>query len=494
MHPIIERCLLDRRQFLTTAGGGLGGLALALLQQKGAAAAVTEGERSDAVKFPIKAKNCIFLYMAGGMSQFDLFSPKPRLNELNGQRPPAELLEGKRFAFLNKETAVLLGTAPSRSFAPCGKSGMLLSNLLPQLSQHADKLCLINSMSTTQFNHHPGQLLMQTGHNLQGHPAMGAWLEYGLGTLDQNFPGYVVMNSSGAFSGGETLWNSGFLPSNHSGVLLRAAGDPILNLNAPAGFSREAERRELDSLSRLNELHRAQMLDPQIAARIENYELSFRMQAEAPAIVDLTGESAATLERYGVNRADPDIAIKSDIAPAAGIYGNFARHCLLARRMVEKGVRFVNIFTGSWDQHQNLDPEMPFWGGLVDQPVAALLQDLEERGLLDETLVVFATEFGRTPLGENRPGFEIVTGRDHHPDSFSVFLAGGGTKGGLTYGETDEIGWSVTKDPVDIADLHATILRLFGIDHLALTYRHLGVDQRLTPLTREARVIDALIA
>jgi hypothetical protein len=487
MHPIIERCLLDRRQFLTTAGGGLGGLALALLEQKSAAAGIG---RTDPAKLPVKAKSCIFLYMAGGMSQFDLFSPKPRLNQLNGQRPPAALLEGKRFAFLNKETAVLLGTSPSRSFAPSGKSGMLLSNLLPQLSQHADKLCLINSMFTTQFNHHPGQLLMQTGHNLQGYPAMGAWLDYGLGTLDQNFPGYVVMNSSGAFSGGETLWNSGFLPSNYSGVLLRAAGDPILNLNAPPGVTREAERRELDSLSRLNELHRAQMLDPQISARIENYELSFRMQLEAPAIVDLAGESAATLERYGINRSDPNIPIKSDLPPAPGIYGNFARHCLLARRMVEKGVRFVNIFTGSWDQHQNLDAEMPFWGGLVDQPVAALLQDLEERGLLDDTLVVFATEFGRTPLGENRPGFELVTGRDHHPDSFSVFMV----KGGLTYGETDEIGWSITKDPVDIADLHATILRLFGVDHLALTYRHLGVDQRLTPLTREARVIDALIA
>jgi hypothetical protein len=466
-------------------------LALALLQQKGAAAGAGH---PDAVTFPVKAKSCIFLYMAGGVSQFDLFSSKPRLSQLHGQRPPAALLEGKRFAFLDKRTAVLLGPSPSRTFAPHGQSGMLLSNLLPHLSQHADKLCLINSMSTTQFNHHPGQLLMQTGHNLQGHPAMGAWLHYGLGTLDQNFPGYVVMNSSGAFSGGETLWNSGFLPSSYSGVLFRAAGDPILNLNSPAGFTREAERRELDSLSRLNELHRARMLDPQITARIENYELSFRMQAEAPAIMDLASESPDTLERYGVHRSDPNIAIKSDLPPAAGIYGNFARHCLLARRMVEKGVRFVNVFTGSWDQHQNLDVEMPFWSGLVDQPVAALLQDLEQRGLLDETLVVFATEFGRTPLGENRPGFELVTGRDHHPDSFSVFMAGGGSKGGLTYGETDEIGWSISKDPVDVADLHATILRLFGVDHLALTYRHLGVDQRLTPLTREARVIDALIA
>ena len=492
MHPVLERCLLDRRHFLTAAGGGLGGLALALLRQRGAFAA--DGERLDAVKFPVKAKNCIFLYMAGGVSQIDTFSHKPRLSELNGQPPPAGLLDGKRFAFIQKDTAVLLGTDPSRTFSPQGQSGMLLSNMLPMLGQHADKLCLINSIYTTQFNHHPGQLMMQTGHNLQGHPAMGSWLEYGLGSDDKDFPGYVVMNSSGAFSGGETLWNSGFLPSTYSGVTFRPSGDPILNLNVPTGFTREAERRELDSLARLNELHKAQAMDPQIAARIANYELSFRMQAEAPAIVDLSGESAATIERYGLNRPDPNISITSERAPASGVFGNFARHCLLARRMVEKGVRFVNIFTGSWDHHSNLNTEMPFWGGLVDQPVSALLEDLAQRGLLDETLVVFATEFGRTPLGENRPGFASVTGRDHHPDAFSVWMAGGGAKGGVTYGETDEIGWSVTKDPVDIADFHATILRLFGIDHLGLTYQHLGVDQRLTPLTREAKVIDALIA
>jgi hypothetical protein len=247
MHPVIERCLLDRRQFLTTAGGGLGGLALALMQQRAASAA--DGKRLDAVTFPVKAKNCIFLYMAGGVSQFDLVSHKPRLSELNGQKPPAGLLEGKRFAFIQKDSAVLLGTDPNRTFAPRGQSGMVLSNLLPMLGQHADKLCLINSIYTTQFNHHPGQLMMQTGHNLQGHPALGSWLEYGLGSEDKDFPGYVVMNSSGAFSGGETLWNSGFLPSTYSGVTFRPAGDPVLNLNVPAGLTREGERRELDSLA-----------------------------------------------------------------------------------------------------------------------------------------------------------------------------------------------------------------------------------------------------
>ncbi len=492
MHPVIERCLLQRREFLTASAGGLGGLALALLEQRAARAA--DAQVPGSVKFPVKAKRCIFLYMAGAPSQFDLFSHKPRLTELHGKPPPAGLLDGKRFAFLQKDTAVLLGTDPRRTFSPQGQSGMMLSNLLPNLGKHADKLCLINSMYTTQFNHHPGQLMMQTGHNLQGHPAMGSWLEYGLGTEDKDFPGYVVMNSSGAFSGGETLWNSGFLPSTYSGVTFRPTGDPVLNLNVPPGFTRESERRHLDTLARLNELHKAQQLDPQIAARIENYELSFRMQTEAPAIVDLSGESAQTLERYGLNRPDPSISIQSERAPAPGVYKNFARHCLLARRMVERGVRFVNVFAGSWDQHSRLNEEIPFFAGLVDQPIAALLQDLEERGLLDETLVVFASEFGRTPLGENRPGFATVSGRDHHPDSFSVFMAGGGAKGGLTHGETDEIGWSITKDAVDIADFHATILRLFGVDHLALTHKHLGVDHRLTPITRESKVIEALIA
>ncbi len=493
MHPILERCRLHRRAFLTSASGGIGGLALAtLLGERGATAA--EGHLPGALTFPAKAKNCIFFYMDGAPSQFDLFSHKPKLNELNGQKPPAGLLDGKRFAFIQKDTAVLLGTDPARTFAPQGQSGMLLSNLLPNLSKHADKMCLINSLYTTQFNHHPGQLLMQTGHNLQGHPSAGSWLNYGLGSANQNFPGYVVMNSSGAFSGGETLWSSGFLPSTYSGVLLRPAGDPILSLNAPAGLRRETERRALDSLARLNELENAQMMDPEIAARIENYELSYRMQAEAPELVDLSGETADTLERYGVNRADSPVKVTSQRPPAAGVYQTFARHCLLARRMVEKGVRFINIFAGSWDHHSNLNAEVGFFSGLVDQPIAALISDLEQRGLLDETLIVFATEFGRTPLGENRPGFATVTGRDHHPDSFSVFMLGGGAKGGLTYGETDEIGWSITKDPVDIADFHATILRLFGVDHLAFSAEHLGVDLRLTPLTREAKVIEALIA
>jgi hypothetical protein len=492
MHPILERRQLYRRSFLTSAAGGIGGLALAtLLGQDRARAA---GQLEGAVKFPVKAKRCIFFFMNGAPSQFDLFSYKPKLVELNGQKPPAALLKDARFAFIQKGSATLLAPEASRTFAPQGQSGMMLSNLLPNLSKHADKICLVNSLYTTQFNHHPAQLVMQTGHNLQGHPSAGSWLTYGLGSENENFPGYVVMNSSGAFSGGESLWSSGFLSTRYAGVGLRPTGDPILSLQTPGGLRRDLERRALDSLKRLNELEAAQLLDPEIQSRIENYELSYRMQTEGPELVDLSGESAETLERYGVNRSDSPTPIISQPPPAKGVFGSFARHCLLARRMVEKGVRFINVFTGSWDAHNNLNPEVVYFSQLVDQPIAALIEDLEQRGLLDETLLVFAGEFGRTPLGENRAGFATVTGRDHHPDAFSVFMVGGGVKGGLTYGETDDIGWTITKDPVHMADFHATILRLFGIDHLELKAQHLGVDLRLTPLTREAKVIDAWLA
>jgi hypothetical protein len=442
-------------------------------------------------QFPPKAKNCIFLYMEGGPSQFDLFSYKPKLNELGGQKPPESLLQGKRFAFIQKDTAVLRATDPRRTFKPCGQSGMLLSELLPNLAQQADRICLVNTVFTTQFNHHPAQLVAQTGNNLEGHPSMGSWLVYGLGSDNQNLPGYVVMNSSIALSGGETLWQSGFLPSGLSGVLFQPTGNPILHLDTPPGMPSQIERRSLDALARLNAIRQAKMGDPEIAARIGNYELAFRMQAEAPDLTDLSKENPATLERYGLNREDPEATIDPWRRPPAGVYKKFATHCLLARRMVEKGVRFINVFTGSWDAHSNIDNEVPFFAGAVDQPIAALIQDLADRGLLDETLVVFCSEFGRTPLSDN--GIDN-TGRDHHPDAFSIFMAGGGIKGGLTYGETDDIGWLPVKDPVDICDVHATILRLFGIDHMGLTYRYHGVDQRLTPLTRTARVIEALIA
>jgi hypothetical protein len=351
---------------------------------------------------------------------------------------------------------------------------------------------MLNAVTTSQFNHTPAQLLAQTGHNLGGYPSLGSWLNYGLGSENQNLPGYMVLNSAAIVNAGETAWGSGFLPTTYRGALLQPTGNPILNLGLPPGVSTAAERRRLDALGRLNAIHEKRMLDPDISARVENYELAFRMQAEAPQLTDLSNESPATLDRYGLNRPDPDVTFADKVRrPASGAYGTFARHCLLARRMVEKGVRFVNVFAGSWDSHSGLNPEVAWFAGAVDQPIAALLKDLSDRGLLDETLVVWGTEFGRTPIGESR--FSPATGRDHHPDAFTMFMAGGGIKAGVTFGETDDIGWSPTKDGIDISDVHATILRLFGIDHMGLTYRFRGLEQRLTPVTRRARVLTQLI-
>ncbi len=489
MHPIRERNYLVRREFLTGAAGGIGLAALlTLLKENGVMAAP-----ADALQFPVKAKRCIFIYLEGGPSQFDLWAYKPKLQELAGQPPPPSLVAGKRFAFTDGNTAVLLPTDPTRTFQQHGQSGHWFSNLLPNLAQQADKLCVLNAVVTSQFNHTPAQLLAQTGHNLGGHPSMGSWLNYGLGTENQNLPGYMVLSSAAIVNAGTTAWGSGFLPTTYSGVLLQPTGNPILDLEPPPGVSPAIERRRLDALSKLNGIHREKMMDPEISARIENYELAFRMQSEAPELVDLSGESAATLARYGVNRPDPDVAFADGVRkPAPGAYGTFAKHCLLARRMVEKGVRFVNIFAGSWDTHSGLNAEVPWFAGNIDQPIAALIADLSERGLLDETLVVIGTEFGRTPIGENR--FFPASGRDHHPDAFTMLLAGGGIKAGTSFGQTDEIGWSPVADGADISDVHATILKLFGLDHMALSFEHRGVEQRLTPLVRVSTPIDALIA
>jgi hypothetical protein len=491
MNPLRERRCMDRRHFLTSAASGIGGAALLTLLRESGASGVP-GPRMRALA--PKAKSCIFFFMEGGPSQFDLFSYKPKLNELSGQKPPESLVAGKRFVFVQKNTAVLLGTDPARTFAPCGQSGMMFSDLLPNLSRHADRICNLQTVFTTQFNHHPAQLVVQTGDSLEGHPSVGSWFLYGLSDGKKSLPDYVVMNSSAYLSGGERLWQSGFLPTTYGGVLFQPSGNPILNLAPPPGISRSIERRGLDALGHLNEIRQRKMMDPEIAARIENYELAFRMQDAAPELTDFSKEGAETLARYGTNRADANITVSGLRRPPPGSYANFARHCLLARRMVERGVRFVNIFSGSWDAHYLLDTEIAFFSQMIDQPIAALIDDLAERGLLDETLVVIASEFGRTPLGENRPGFQTVTGRDHHPEAFPILLIGGGVKGGLTYGETDEFGWTAIKNPVDIADVHATILRLFGIDHMKLTFPYRGADQRLTPLTRSARVVEDILA
>jgi uncharacterized protein (DUF1501 family) len=478
---------LRRRQFLTSTAGGIGFVALASLlsEQRGARAQVAS-----------KAKSCIFFFMEGGPSQFDLFSNKPKLVELNGQPPPADFLKDARFAFIKKETARLRGSP--RTFKQYGQSGLWLSDLLPQLALQADRLCLLQAVHTSQFNHNPAQLLMQTGNNLPGHPSAGAWLSYGLGKSNEDLPSYLVLNSARALTGGASLWGSGFIPSANAGVLLQAEGDPVLNLERPEGLSADAEAAELATLSRLNGLH-AQSASaeaaaaPVLDARTTEYELAFGMQRQVPELMDLSDETPATLERYGVGRDDLPATLPPDLAPPAGVFSRFARQCLLARRLVEKGVRFVNVFSGTWDHHENVDLHMPYFASLVDQPIAALLGDLAERGLLDETLVVFAGEFGRTPLSEDgRPSGS--TGRDHHPDAFPILMAGGGLKAGFSYGSTDELGWRAAEGGVDISDFHATLLHLFGIDHTSLTYEHDGLAQRLTPVTRESRVIEGILA
>jgi len=441
--------------------------------------AADEGTNPLATKMPHfapKAKNCIFLLQAGAPSQLDLFDPKPKLNELHGKPLPAEMLEKVRFAFIKKESAVLLGSG--RKWSKHGECGMDFSDFLPNIATCADDILMVRSMFSEQFNHHPGQLLLSCGRGVFGLPTVGSWLTYGLGTESQNLPGYVVLTSGRGTSGGTSLWSSGFLPSHYAGVLFRNEGEPILNLTNPSGLPPELQRSGLDAIRSLNESRYSEVHDPEIASRIASYELAFRMQSSAPELIDLKGESASTLADYGVERAQhPQATGRGNVANA---HLSFARNCLLARRMVERGVRFVNIIYEAWDQHSDLDQDLRYNSWVVDQPIAALLKDLKQRGLLDSTLVVWGSEFGRTPLGENRNGREANTGRDHHPFAFTLWMAGGGIQGGQIYGETDELGWGIAKDPVHINDLHATMLHLFGLDHLKLTHRNQGRDFRLT--------------
>ncbi len=470
---------LGRRQFLAGSAGGAGLLALASLfrqqQLLGAPGAPTSLAARPA-PFPPRVRACIFIYLEGAPSQLDLFDPKPRLNELDGQPLPESFTAQVRFAFLQKETARLMGSP--RVFRPYGASGIELSDLLPHLSQQVDNISLIRSMHTEAFNHHPGQLLLNTGSQMFGRPSMGSWLAYGLGSESENLPAYVVLTAGRGTSGGTSNWSSGFLPSNYAGVLFRNRGEPVLNLANPPGVTQELQAASIAGLAAFNGRRQARLGDPEIASRISAYELAFRMQSAAPELIDLSGETEATHAMYGLGRPEPELG--NWRGGPKGCFEAFSRNCLLARRLVERGVRFVNLVHASWDHHSDLDRQLSLSAQMADQPVAALLADLKQRGLLDSTLVVWASEFGRTPLGENRKGYDKVTGRDHHPFAFSLWCAGGGIPGGQVIGETDEIGWHVTRDPVHVHDLQATCLHLFGIDHRQLTYRHQGRDFRLT--------------
>lgn len=488
--PLVQNAAAaTRRDFLMRGGGGgLGLLALnALFSRDGSATppdvASVSPLATRAPHFAPRAKNCIFIFLDGGPSQLDLFDPKPKLRELDGQTLPDSLLENVRFAFIDKNAPL---KASPRTFGRYGECGMEFSDLLPHLSGCADKLCMIRTVVTDQFNHHPASLMMQCGQGKLGLPSMGAWITYGLGSENQQLPGYVVLAGGRGTSGSTTLWQSGFLDSSYGGVLFRTRGEPVLNLANPRGMPRQLRRQNLDVLRELNQMHFDQVQDPEIQSRIASYELAFRMQAAAAELGDLSGETAHTLDSYGVGREDWKIKVKRDGGP--GQYRDFASNCLLARRLVERGVRFVNILHASWDHHEDVEGELPFYTGMVDQPITALLRDLEQRGLLDETLVVIGAEFGRTPLGQGDAG------RDHHPFAFTMLLAGGGVRRGHVHGETDEIGWAPVRDPVHVNDLQATLLHLFGLDHQRLTYRSKGLDQRLTTVTRQARVVHELLA
>ena len=455
--------MTTRRELLQAGGAGLGALALHTLLGKSALAAQAG---RPALHHAPRAKRVIHLHMAGAPSQLDLFDPKPRLQELHGQPLPDSYLQGERFAFI-KGHPKLLGSP--HTFAQHGQSGAWFSNLLPHLARQADRLLIARSMRTTQFNHAPAQIYMASGHERIGRPSFGSWTSWGLGSLNQDLPTFCVL-LSGQFGpdGGASLWSSGFLPSVHQGVRLRGEGEPVLHLTDPAGITPAARRAQLDALADLNAHRRAAVGDPEIDTRIAQYEMAWRMQTSVPELADLSREPRSVLERYG---AEPGKK-------------SFANNCLLARRLLERDVRFVQLYHWGWDSHgtgpsDDLMTSLPQRCRETDQASAALLEDLAQSGLLDETLFIWGGEFGRTPMNEERDGSKFL-GRDHHPHAYTLLLAGGGLKQGLTWGATDDLGYFVTDKPVSVHDLHATLLHCLGWDHEKLVYRSQGRDFRLT--------------
>ena len=460
---------ITRRHFFGQCAMGVGALALQqLLAETGWATPggpVIDPMHPLAPRVPHfapKAKRVIYLFMAGGPSQLDLFDHKPKLRELQGKPPPPSLMEGKRFAFL-KGNETLLGSP--RKFEAYGQCGMTLSELFPHHRKIVDDVCWLRGMTTDVFNHAPAKLFMNTGFQAPGRPAMGAWTTYGLGSESRDLPGFVVLQSGPRGPrGGSTLWSSGFLPTSYQGVPFRGKGEPILYLHSPEGQSREKERNFYDTVGALNHARLDETGDPEIMTRINSYEMAFRMQASAPELMDLSQEKPETLELYGVKPGE----------------SSFAANCLLARRLAERGVRFVQLYHTNWDSHggpgENLNGDFEKVCAEVDRASAALVLDLKQRGMLEDTLVIWGGEFGRTPMGEVRTSI----GRDHHVDAFTVWLAGGGVQPGLLYGATDELGFGVIENKVHVHDLHATILHLLGFDHEKLIYRFQGRDYRLT--------------
>jgi hypothetical protein len=463
--------LRSRRWFLQECGVGIAGLALSslLATEARARAAAPKPLAVRAPHFTPKAKQVIYMFMAGAPSHLELFDPKPELTKRDGQLPPADLLKDYRAAFINPKSALL---GPKYKFAPHGRAGIEFSELIPHIAGLADDLCLVRSMQTDAVNHAPGQIMMNTGSQQFGRPSFGAWTLYGLGSASENLPGYVVLTSAKGTSGGASNYGCGFLPTIYSGIPFRSTGDPVLYLSNPPGFDARAQRASLDTLNELNELARVDTGDPETAARIQSYEMAYQLQSSAPELMDLSQEPAHILELYGIK----------DVKQAT-----YARNCLLARRLIERGVRFVQLFHEAWDQHGDLTKAIKKNCEDTDRASAALVQDLKQRGLLDDTLVVWGGEFGRTPMVQGGND-----GRDHHNRCFSMWLAGGGVKRGHVHGATDELGFNVVRDPVHVHDLNATLLHLLGLEHTKLTFRFQGRDYRLTDV--HGHVVQDLIA
>jgi hypothetical protein len=454
---------ITRRHFFRQAGFGIGSMALgSMMDDK-----LMAGSLMPAIP-PIvpKAKRVIYLFMAGAPSQLDLFDYKPALQKYDGQPIPDEFIKGERFAFI-KGTPRLLGSP--FNFKKYGQSGQEMSDLLPHLAKHADDIAIIRTMKTTQFNHAPAQIFMNTGHQIPGRPSVGSWLMYGLGSENKDLPGFVVLLSGeNNPDGGKSCWGSGFLPSVHQGVEFRSKGEPVLFVNNPDGVTPDVRRSTLDAIRDLNQIHLTEAGDPEINTRIASYELAYRMQTSVPELTDISKEPAGVHEMYGTRPGE----------------ASFANNCLLARRLVERGVRFVQLYHWGWDTHGNsvgtdIVGKLPRICREVDKPIGALLTDLKQRGLLEDTIVIWGGEFGRTPMNEARGGSKLL-GRDHHPRAFTMWVAGGGFKPGVTIGETDELGYNAAVDPVDVHDLHATVLYQMGIDHTKLTYKFQGREFRLT--------------
>ena len=463
----------ERRTFLKSSGFNLGAIAAAGLLAENSSGADSEASENRTPHFFPRAKNVIYLHMIGAPSQLDLLSDKPELRRRHNEPCPAEVTKDRDFAFIGKTSTLAGSPWKFRRHGECGHS---FSELLPHLGSVADEIAVVHSMHNEEINHAPAQMFLHSGFGRGGRPSLGSWLTYGLGSQNRDLPSYVVLVNGPKGGAGTSFWSSGFLPSVYQGIEFRSEGDPVLFLSNPEGHSREDRRQTLDAITALNRERFQQTGDPEIETRIQQYKLSYRMQASVPELMNIDGETQATLDAYGVNSKKR----------------SFGRNCLLARRLIERGVRLVELYDDGWDHHSNIQTRLPASTKAVDQPIAALLKDLRQRGLLDETLVVFGSEFGRTPLNQGATKGRGLSGRDHHKDAFTVWLAGGGIRGGASYGVTDDFGMDVVDEPVHVHDLNATVLHLMGLDHEKLTFRHQGREFRLTDVY--GRVVDEILA